>query len=235
MARSPDWKKPAMAIGAPDARWPLPTVPPKFADWSFGGGRPFGCEHAECERWHAGIDLTGAPDGAVIIAPEDSDVVAIDRGWSSGSKAAFLRTKSGLFLVLGGFKAGSHTEFRVSPGASVRAGDQLGRVLGSYGMIHLETYVAADRKANSVWWKIDPPPKGLLNPTTYVERMAKASSCARSGASEPCVPPSVDTPDAGPPAHNAPTRSSTIWWVVGVGGASALLAGALWARNRRHA
>ncbi|MBK8265625.1 MAG: peptidoglycan-binding protein [Nannocystis sp.] len=175
MARSSDWEKPAMAGGASDPAWPLPTVTPKFATWSFGGGRPFGCEHDKCERWHAGIDLTGAPDGAVIVAPEDGVIVAIDRGWSSGSKAAFLRTDSGLFLVLGGFKAGSHKEFNVQPGQPVRRRDQLGRVLGSYGMIHLETYTADDRKANSVWWKGEPPPTGLLNPTHYVERMVGAA------------------------------------------------------------
>src|SRR5690606_27486650 len=95
----------------------------------------------------------------------------IDRGWSEGSKAAFLRTKSGLFLVLGGFKAGSHKEFEIAHGQEVRKGDKLGRVLGSYGMIHLETYEAASRTANSVWWVSEPPPDGLLNPRNYVERM----------------------------------------------------------------
>ena len=171
MARAPDWEKLAMAGGSPSPVWPLPTVTPKFATWSLGGGRPFGCAADKCERWHAGIDLTGAPDGAPILAPEDALIVGIDRGWSSGSKAAFLRTDSGLFLVLGGFRAGSHNEFDVSTGQRVRRGDKLGRVLGSYGMIHLETYAAAERTANSVWWRGEPPPEGLLNPTHYVERM----------------------------------------------------------------
>ena len=171
MARAPDWEKLAMAGGSPSPVWPLPTVTPKFATWSLGGGRPFGCAADKCERWHAGIDLTGAPDGAPILAPEDALVVGIDRGWSSGSKAAFLRTDSGLFLVLGGFKPGSHKEYGVSTGQRVRRGDKLGRVLGSYGMIHLETYAAAERTANSVWWRGEPPPEGLLNPTHYVERM----------------------------------------------------------------
>ncbi|PCC68237.1 Peptidoglycan-binding (PGRP) domain of peptidoglycan hydrolases-containing protein [Nannocystis exedens] len=171
MARSPDWEKLAMAQGDPKPAWPLPTVTPKFATWSVGGGRPFGCAAGKCERWHAGIDLTGAPDGALVIAPEDALVVGIDRGWSEGSKAAFLRTKSGLFLVLGGFKAGSHKEYGIVHGQEVRKGDKLGRVLGSYGMIHLETYEAASRTANSVWWESEPPPDGLLNPTNYVERM----------------------------------------------------------------
>ena len=71
----------------------------------------------------------------------------------------------------GGFKAGSHKEYGVVHGQEVRKGDKLGRVLGSYGMIHLETYEAASRTANSVWWESEPPPDGLLNPTNYVERM----------------------------------------------------------------
>ena len=174
MARSDAWEKLAMAQGDPKPVWPLPTVTPKFATWSIGGGRPYGCAADKCERWHAGIDLTGAPDGALIIAPEDALVVGIDRGWSEGSKAAFLRTKTGLFLVLGGFKAGSHKEFDIQTAREVRKGEKLGRILGSYGMIHLETYAAEGRVANSVWWKSEPPPDGLQNPTNYVERMVGA-------------------------------------------------------------
>ena len=171
MARTPEWEKLPMAGGDPKPAWPLPSVTPKFATWSLGGGRPFGCKEDACKRWHAGIDLTGAPDGAVVIVPEDALVVGIDRSWSEGSKAAFLRTKTGLFLVLGGFRDGSHKEYGIQTGAEVKKGDKLGRVLGSYGMIHLEAYVAASRMANSVWWKDEPAPDGLLNPTNYVERM----------------------------------------------------------------
>ncbi len=171
MARSNEWEKLAMAQGDPKPVWPLPSVVPKFATWSLGGGRPSSCAAEKCERWHAGIDLTNAPDGSLILAPEDALVVGIDRGWSEGSKAAFLRTNSGLFLVLGGFKVGSHKEYGIITGQQVRKGEKLGRVLGSYGMIHLETYVAASRSANSVWWKDDGPPEGLLNPANYVERM----------------------------------------------------------------
>jgi hypothetical protein len=174
MARSTDWEKLPMAAGDPAPAWVLPGVAPKFAVWSIGGGRPFNCALEKCERWHAGIDLTGAPDGATIVAPEDALVVGIDRGWSEGSKATFLRTKTGLFLVLGGFKAGSHKEFDIQTARDVRKGEKLGRVLGSYGMIHLETYAAEGRVANSVWWKSEPPPDGLQNPTSYVERMVGA-------------------------------------------------------------
>ena len=171
MARSTDWEKLVMAKGDPKPMWPMPTVEPKFATWSVGGGRPSACTEDKCERWHAGIDLTNAPDGAVIVAPEDAEVIGIDRGWSEGAKAAFLRTKTGLFLVLGGFKQGSHKVFGITAGQGVKKGDKLGVILGSYGMVHLETYEAEGRKANSVWWKGEPPPDGLLNPANYVERM----------------------------------------------------------------
>jgi hypothetical protein len=171
MARTPEWEKLEMAEGDPNPAWPLPTVPPKFATWSVGGGRPYGCTLETCKRWHAGIDLTGAPDGAVILAPEDALVLGLDRGWDDNAKAAFLRTKTGLFLVLGGFRQGSHKEFGVGHGQVVKKGERLGRIHGPYGMIHLELYQAEQRTANSVWWKGEPPPAGLLNPTHYVERM----------------------------------------------------------------
>jgi hypothetical protein len=171
MARTPEWEKLEMAVGHPSPAWPLPTVTPKFATWSVGGGRPFGCTLETCKRWHAGIDLTGAPDGALIIAPEDALVVGVDRPWDDKAKAAFLRTKTGLFLVLGGFKQGSHKEYGIQHGQEVRKGDKLGRIHGPYRMIHLETYKAEARTANSVWWKTEPAPAGLLNPTNYVERM----------------------------------------------------------------
>ena len=172
--RSTQWEQLAMAVGDPSPVWPLPSVQPKFATWSVGGGRPFGCTLKTCERWHAGIDLTNAPDGATIAAPEDALVVGIDRPWSEGARAAFLRTKSGLFLVLGGFKAGSHKEFGIEMAREVRKGEKLGRILGSYGMIHLEIYAAKGRTANSVWWVSESPPEGLQNPTNYVERMVGA-------------------------------------------------------------
>jgi hypothetical protein len=172
MARSPDWEKIPMAPDGDAPVWPLPTVTPKFATWSLGGGRPFGCNEKTCQRWHAGIDLTGAPNGALVIAPEDGLIAGVDRGWTDGTKAVFLRTNSGLFLVLGGFIAGSHKEFGIQTGQRVKKGDKLGRIAGGYGMLHFEVYQGEPgRTANSRWWKGEPPPEGLLNPTNYVERM----------------------------------------------------------------
>jgi hypothetical protein len=153
------WEGVPMAVGADKPVWPLPTVTPKFATWSFGGGRPFGCAVEKCERWHAGIDLTNAPHNALVIAPEDGILAGLDRGWTDGTKAIFLQTDSGLFLVLGGVIAGSHKEFGLTTAQRVRKGDKLGRIVGGYGMLHLETYKAEPtRKANSRWYHDDPPP-----------------------------------------------------------------------------
>lgn len=176
MARSPDWEKIPMATGGDAPAWPLPSVTPKFATWSLGGGRPFGCTAKTCQRWHAGIDLTGAPNGALVIAPEDGLIAGVDKGWTDGTRAVFLQTESGLFLVLGGVIAGSHKEFGITTGQHVKKGDKLGRIEGDYGMLHLEAYKAEPgRTGNSRWWKDDPPPDGLLNPTNYVERMVGAT------------------------------------------------------------
>jgi hypothetical protein len=70
----------------------------------------------------------------------------------------------------------SHKEFGVTTGQRVKKGDKLGRIDGGYGMLHLEVYRGdATRTANSRWWKDDPPPDGLLNPTNYIERMVGSS------------------------------------------------------------
>jgi hypothetical protein len=177
MARYADWESIPMAEGGKGPVWPLPTVKPKFATWSLGGGRPSACAQDKCERWHAGVDLTGAPQGALVIAPEDALIVGLDKGWTDGTRAIFLRTDSNLFLVLGGVIAGSHKEFGLTTGGRVRRGEKLGRIVGSYGMLHFETYAATpDRTANSRWWKDDPPPEGLLNPINYIERMIGADA-----------------------------------------------------------
>jgi hypothetical protein len=161
-----------MAEGGKDPLWPMPTVPPKFATFSLGGGRPNGCAAEKCERWHAGIDLQRAPDKALVVAPEDGTIVGLDKGWTEGTRAIFFVTDSGLFLVLGGVIAGSHKEWGRKVGAKVARGGELGRIVGGYGMLHFETYAATPgRTANSRWWQDDPPPEGLLNPANYVERM----------------------------------------------------------------
>ena len=161
-----------MAQGAAEPAWLLPDVRPRFATWSLCGGRPFGCDD-DCARWHAGIDLIDAKHGALVVAPEEATIVALDRGWSKDARAVYLRTKTGLFLALGGTIHGSGQEWGRKAGDELRTGDPVGRVLGSYGMIHFETYVDDGRRThNSRWYVGDPPPDGLLNPLNYIQRAA---------------------------------------------------------------
>ena len=172
MTRYAGWESIPMAQGGESPVWPLPKVKPTYATWSLGGGRPWGCAQDKCERWHAGVDLTGAPEGALVLAPEDALIVGLDKGWTDGTRAIFLRTDSNLFLVLDNVIAGSHKEFGLTTGGRVRRGEKLGRIVGSYGMLHFETYAATPgRTAHSRWWKDDPAPEGLLNPINYIERM----------------------------------------------------------------
>lgn len=174
MARSryKNWGLVGMARGDSPA-WPLPDVQPKFAEWSFGGERPFGCED-NCTRWHAGIDLVQAPDKALVVATERMTIVGVDRGWSKGSKAVTGHTETGLFLVFGGTIRGSGKEFGIAEGMTVDKGQPIGRVKGSYGMIHFETYSdpGGNRMSNTSWPIGQEPPAGLLNPLNYVQAAA---------------------------------------------------------------
>lgn len=96
-------------------------------------------------------------------------VVGIDKGWSEGFKAAFLRTNTGLFLVLGGFKAGSH-KYRYCHGSAGSQGRQAWSCLGSYGMITWRRTTPELGKPIQCGGRTVAA-RGLLNPTNYVERM----------------------------------------------------------------
>lgn len=178
MARSGDWQLAPMATPlAVKPVYPLAIVP-KFSLDSFGGGRPWACKFGKkddpnvCKRWHAGVDLTGAKGGEIIAAPVEGEVIAVNAGWTDEAKALFLRSGD-IFYVLGGFKSGSHTEFGIKKGDTVKQGQKLGRVEGGYGMVHFEMYFdpAHKRTTNTKWLTQDPPPDGLLNPTNVVEQM----------------------------------------------------------------
>lgn len=161
-----------MALGHPEPTFILEGCPPKFAAWSFGGGRPFNCSHADCVRWHAGIDVVcnGTP---AVLTPELCTIEAVDRNWSIGSKAVFARTATGLYLVFGGTIRGSGDEWNVKEGDEIPQGKPIGRVHDRYGMIHFETYKDDPaRISNSRWYIHEPPPEGILNPTNYIQRAA---------------------------------------------------------------
>ena len=167
---SPDcWRVPMAPVPTPQPLWPIPGVTPKYWDRSFGYKRPSTCSGASCKRWHCGADLVRAPGGTEVVATEKAIVVAVDRTWSVGSVATFLRTET-LFLVYGGLRAGSSAQVGVAKGDTVTAGQTLGTIHDDYKMLHFETYSPSpNRTANSRWWKSKPPPEGLLNPLNYVQ------------------------------------------------------------------
>ena len=79
-----------MAQGDPDPAWPLAETKPRFATWSLCGVRPSSCvkdKDTKCIRWHSGIDLIDAKDGALVVAPENLEIVRVDVNWSAGSFA----------------------------------------------------------------------------------------------------------------------------------------------------
>jgi len=104
------------------------------------------------------------------------EIVSVDKSWSEGSMHVTGRTETGLFLVYGGTIKGSGDEWGIKPGMTVEADHPLGRIKGSYGMLHFETYSEREREkireTNSWWYVGDPPPPGILSPLNYVQRAA---------------------------------------------------------------
>ena len=171
-----------MVAGVAEPTWPLPETTPRFATWSLCGVRPSSCtsdDNTKCVRWHSGVDLTKAADNALVAAPEDLVIVKVNVNWSKGkdgawSRATFARTKTGLFLVFGGVRKDSHTEWAIKVGDAILQGEPIGRIQGSYGMLHFETYIDDDesRTSNSRWYIGEEPPDGLVNPVNYLQRAA---------------------------------------------------------------
>jgi len=219
-----------MAIGSWNPTWPLPTVAPMFST----SIRRAACSFPNCELWHSGVDLTGAPHGAVVVAPEDGVLAGIDE-WFGGTRAVYLRTDSGLFLVLGGMSDDSHKELGLTVGQRIERGEKLGTIVGSYGTLHIEAYRAdTGRRHPSRWWHDDPPPPDLLNPSSYIEKMASELPSAEAGRLPPfrepprrdwaveAMPPSTDADGARGAANNpvapngaAPSGRWPSLWTIG--------------------
>jgi hypothetical protein len=146
--------------GDPSPAWPLPGVLPSR-------GAPQVCVHTDLE--HVGVDLP-TPVGLLVVATERSIVERAGLAWQGEMQAMVLRTGTGLILLLGGLAPESHRRLRVRDGATVDRSEPIGRI-GTLGALHLEVHDGRDRAAPARWWRGEPPPSGILDPSTYLARI----------------------------------------------------------------
>lgn len=182
-------------------RWPLRG--PRQKTWNaatvFQARRPWDPKYKQT-RLHAGMDLHASYLDDVI-APEDSEIVAVDRGWDGTAKATLVHTASGRSLLLG------CTEPGTSPpvGTKVPRGGVLAKI-GRYtrvqdgktihsSMLHLQVYDARITPAEANKWQSwplgEPRPPHLVDPRDYLAL-----------ADEPAAPAPAPVP--GQPTEDEP-------------------------------
>jgi murein DD-endopeptidase MepM/ murein hydrolase activator NlpD len=179
------------AAGGPDLVWPIQTdnskkVAVSYQDvrgkWHGKWGRHFATARKGDDgiRRHAGVDLF-AHGGDVVLAMEDGEVLAT-LPFTDGTWAIYVRNDSGEIVNYGEVFKNSWKEFGLSSGVDtgqrVSRGQPIARV-GVMGkdtsMLHLET-IRGDMTTDDIrqgalrWFKGDPPPDGLLDPTQYLVR-----------------------------------------------------------------
>ena len=164
---------PVHAQGSLRPVWPLDDAPA----WPPRASRRFGVSRGDGERHHTGIDL-GALEGTVVRAMEPGTVVATLRFNGPHAHAILIEHDSGLVVLYGEIWPGSWKQWGLSLGSRVKAGDPIGTVgINPNGstMLHLETYRPGTRR-NYPWYRGQPAPKALLDPTRYLERAARGQS-----------------------------------------------------------
>ena len=163
------WKVPMAEVPEPAPLWPLPNTEPRFWVQSVCYKRPFSCSGKSCKRWHAGVDLTGVHGGAWVVTAEDCTLVGVERGWTEGTRQVFAKNAR-TYATYGGLIPGSTKALGLKAGQAVPAGTRIGKIAGSYKMLHFELYDGDhELSGNQRWWLDEPPPPALLNPINYVQ------------------------------------------------------------------
>lgn len=166
------WQVPMAEVPEPAPLWPLPNTEPRFWVQSLCYKRPYTCTGKSCKRWHCGVDLTGVRGGAWVIAAEDCTLIGVERGWTEGTRHIFAKNAR-TYATYGGLIAGSTKALGLKAGQRVPAGTRLGKIAGSYKMLHFELYDGEhELSGNQRWWLGDPPPPALLNPINYLQSAA---------------------------------------------------------------
>lgn len=121
-------------------------------------------------KYHIGIDLY-ADVGDVVVATEAGHIESI-RFFYHDAFAIYVCTRTGLTINYGEIKRNSWIEFGVSEGDKVSMGQPIARIgtmSGGSHMLHFETYKTC-RDRNQRWYKGDPRPEDVRNPTDYLLR-----------------------------------------------------------------
>lgn len=212
-----------MASGDLEPVWPLPDV---WRAVPTSGGRRFGADRSSGERHHAGVDLL-APKGALVVAPEAGEVVALQGFNGPQAKAMLIQTDTGPVILLGEVFPDSWAEFGVSQGSWVDKGDSVARIgvnPGGSTMLHYEMYSPGTRK-NHRWYPGKSPPARLRDPTHYL----------MEAAGQVVIPDHPTLPDTTTPGTTTPGTKlddRTIMIALGVGIPTAIALTLLLARRR---
>lgn len=182
-----------MAVGDPSPAWPLANHR-RVITGDFGNRRVGERGGAVAERVHVAEDLP-APRGTWVLAPEAGRVVDVLDEFYKGSGYVLVQGDSGLVVVLGEIEPGTPV---VKPGDRVAKAQPVARV-GRHNQLHFETYTSGTKRSYQ-WWKGDPPPARLLNPTAYLQAAA-----GHVGPYDvPSLPPMLPPPPPPPPTDPEP-------------------------------
>ena len=176
--------------------WPFIDQPVSWTRGQLGNKRP---AKGTADHHHMGVDI-GAPEGAVIVAPE-AGYLHREQGWAGpAAKALIFRADSGRTIVIGAVKPGSHllyTPLRspLKAGAPIA---QVGRYPGGRTMLHMEIY-SGKHGQNQTWPWGGTMPADVLDPDSYLDAVGRVY-CEPGEPVRPVLPPIEPEPPTLPPA-----------------------------------
>ena len=136
------------------------------------GSRRFLASRQGGARYHVGIDLY-CNHKDIVVACEDGTIVN-HYPFYAGTHCLFVQNDSGTVINYGEVEKGSWSEFHLTKGSRVTAGEPIARVgrMTKSSMCHFEMYTAGSKR-NQRWKPGQKRPRGLLNPTKYLLMLAK--------------------------------------------------------------
>jgi murein DD-endopeptidase MepM/ murein hydrolase activator NlpD len=166
----------------PRRYWPVVTsrrqaldVPNTNATEAGRDSRGYDAGRAGAARRHVGVDLYARPSDAVI-AIEAGRIIAFYPFYRD--TWALMIAHPGYVANYGEVRDGSLAR-RLHVGASVRAGQRIATI-GATGALHFELYRPGAQR-NAVWRKGAPEPMSALDPTAFLQALARDGVRLRPG------------------------------------------------------